>query len=253
MNAEPSARTALAHRGETYWIESRQPLASLVFIAPWLAVYEVGVLVLGPRAINGADLWLRKFLEILGFGQYFLLPALTVCLLLAWHHLTRRSWRLSRGVLYGMSGESLLLALLLWFLAKFQSTFQQMLFGNAHVSPSAIRDTLGVAIGYLGAGIYEELLFRLILLTALTWLLRRLGLTERPATALAVVLSSALFALAHHLGANGEPFNIPVFLFRCSAGGFFAILFLYRGFGITAGTHAGYDFLVKLSEQLAGG
>ena len=30
-----------------YWLESRQPLASLVFVAPLLATYEVGVLWLG--------------------------------------------------------------------------------------------------------------------------------------------------------------------------------------------------------------
>ena len=64
-------------------------MVSLVFVTPILLIYEVGVLLLGPQAMrNGADLWLRHFLDATGFGQYFLLPLLTVFALLAWHHLT---------------------------------------------------------------------------------------------------------------------------------------------------------------------
>ena len=36
--------------------------------------------------------------------------------------------------------------------------------------------TLGTISGYMGAGIYEELLFRLLLLPLAAWILRRVGL-----------------------------------------------------------------------------
>jgi hypothetical protein len=36
------------------------------------------------------------------------------------------------------------------------------------------------------------------------------------------------------------------FVFRTVAGLFFSALFIYRGFGIAAGTHAAYDMLVGL-------
>ena len=99
-------KSGLKLLGNDYWSESRQPLASLIFVAPILLLYEVGVVVLGPQAIrNGAEVWLRRLLEILDFGQYFLLPMLTVCILLGWHYTTRRPWRLSRGVLSGMAIE----------------------------------------------------------------------------------------------------------------------------------------------------
>ena len=72
-----------------YLEQSRRPLVSLAFIVPLLATYEGGVIYLGPAALrNGADIWLRHLLGLVGFGQYFLLPALTVGLLLAWHHMT---------------------------------------------------------------------------------------------------------------------------------------------------------------------
>jgi membrane protease YdiL (CAAX protease family) len=60
------------------------------------------------------------------------------------------------------------------------------------------------------------------------------------------VTTSLIFAAAHHLGAQGEPFQWYAFVFRATAGLFFATLFLFRGFGIAAGTHTAYDMLVGL-------
>ncbi len=120
MPASPP-RQSLKRLGESYWLESRRPLASLVFTAPLLAAYELAVLTLGRHALrNGAEAWLRQLLDGLGFGQYFLLPVLTVCILLAWHHVTREPWRVSGGVLYGMTGECVLLALFLRLLLRLQ-------------------------------------------------------------------------------------------------------------------------------------
>jgi len=78
----------------SYLKETRRPLPSLVFVAPLLLVYEIGILCFGPHAMrNGADVWLRHLLDWIGLGQYFLLPILTIFTLLAWHHLTREPWR----------------------------------------------------------------------------------------------------------------------------------------------------------------
>jgi hypothetical protein len=242
MTALFSRSSPLGQFAGRYWTESRQPLTSLIFTLPLLAIYEAGVLVLGPKAVrNGAEAWLRQGLDQLGFGQYFLLPALTISLLLAWHYLTRRPWRVSAGVLYGMIGECVLLALGLWMILELQHLLMETLAETA-------RTRLGAISGYLGAGIYEELLFRLLLLPPAAWALRRLGLKPALSMAIAVLLTSLLFALAHNIGANGETFVWFKFFFRVLAGIFFALLFVYRGFGIAAGTHAGYDILVGLMQ-----
>ena len=234
----------MARSAEGYWRESSQPLASLVFITPLLVIYEAGLLVLGPNAVqNGADVWLREFLRLIGFGQYFLLPILTVCILLAWHYTTRKPWRLSRGLLWGMTGECVLLAVCLRLLSQFQGILLQTGPGDLRLSISA---KIGDAVGFLGAGIYEELLFRLILLSLITWGLRRLKVKSRPSTVAAVLLTSLLFATAHYIGAHGYDLDWYSFLFRFLAGVFFSILFVCRGFGIAAGAHAGYDILVGL-------
>ena len=97
-----------------YLQQSRRPLASLAFVVPLLVLYEGGVLILGQQAVrNGADVWLRQLLDFLGFSQYFLLPAATIGLLLAWHHVTRERWQLSAAVLYVMFAECAVLGLLL--------------------------------------------------------------------------------------------------------------------------------------------
>src|SRR5204863_6796768 len=103
----------------------------------------------------------------------------------------------------------------------------------------------------LGAGIYEELVFRLILLTVLSLLVKDLLLFPRRMTALFVVLASAvLFSSYHYLGAEAFHWNSiagwRTFAFRTLAGIYFGVLFLTRGFGITAATHAAYDILVLL-------
>jgi len=236
----------------TYWIESRQPLASLVFIIPLLVTYEFGVL-LGSSQFsavtmrNGADVWLRQFLELIGLGQYFLLPILTVCILLAWHHTTGHPWRVSGKVLWGMAGECLLLTIVLRLLLQLQGLLMQTVAGPIEMSMTeSAQQVFAKLVLFLGAGIYEELLFRLILLSLLIWILKHLGVESTTRIVMAVLLSSMLFAAAHHIGPHGEEFHGFFFSFRVLAGCFFSVLFIYRGFGIAAGTHAGYDILVGL-------
>ena len=246
--------------GLDYWAESRQPLTSLVFITPILLFYEAGVLWLGPRAVrNGADVWLRGLLDLLDLSQYFLLPILTVGILLAWHHTTGRAWRVRREVVSGMAVESALLAVALRLILQVEIVFWPRLAGPPAAGPPASATSeastvLAGVVGYLGAGVYEELLFRLILLSLAIWAARRLGAGDRLGTAAAVLATSLIFAAAHYVGAHGEPVQWLHWtfwfgaVFRLVAGVFFSLLFVFRGFGIAVGAHAGYDVLVKLFD-----
>ncbi len=95
----------------------------------------------------------------------------------------------------------------------------------------------------VGAGIYEELLFRLIAITALNILLVDIFEMKLQAAIPIIILASAvLFSAYHYLGA--EPFNLAVFFFRTAMGVYLAGIYIYRGFGITVGTHAIYDLIV---------
>ena len=242
---------------DTYWGLSRTPLTSLVFTLPLVLAYEGGVLLLGrgtPR--NGADVWLRHLLDALGFGAYFLLPALTVLGLLAWHHVEHERWRYSTAVLVGMAGECVLWALALVGVARLQERFWPLgiggLLADGLCQFGLVQEGHGWGgvfarlIGFCGAGLYEEVLFRLLLLPAVLWTLERLGFSTLAACLWSLVLTSLLFSAAHYVGPLGDTFELYSFTFRALAGCFFGTLFLLRGFGIAAGTHACYDLIIGL-------
>lgn len=225
---------------ETYWSLSRTPLTSLVFTLPLVAAYEGGVLLLGRgSARNGADVWLRTLLDQAGFGEYFLLPVLTIVGLLAWHHVEHDRWKWSGGVLAGMLVESCFWAVVLQGIARLQDRFWPLAAGVGE-------SLLSRFVAFCGAGLYEEVLFRLLLMPALAWICSRLGAGPTAAAVQAVIGSSLLFSLAHYVGPLGDAFDPYSFTFRFLAGGFFAVLFSLRGFGIAAGSHAAYDMLVGL-------
>ncbi len=234
--------------GNDYWSQSRRPLASLFFAAPLLVIYELGLICLGPNAPrNGADDWLRQTLNLLGFNAYFLLPILTVGILVGWHHVLRQPWRVSRKVFYGMTGECFILAVSLWLF--WDVLYRFLLPAVVHTVGLSIGNFLGTIISYLGAGIYEELLFRLILLNLGIGVLAWMRAGSRASVIGGIVLTSLLFSAAHYVGPCGDEFGWRTFFFRFLAGVLFAILFRYRGFGIAVGTHAFYNVLVGLSTR----
>ncbi|HEY2416518.1 MAG TPA: CPBP family intramembrane glutamic endopeptidase [Steroidobacteraceae bacterium] len=260
----PPAKTSPAKTGgggpsllARYGQQSRRPLAALAFVLPLLALYEGGVVLLGRQAVrNGADVWLRQFLDRFGFGQYFLLPVLTIGLLLAWHHTTRDRWQVSAGVIYLMFAECAALGVLLLGAGQLQGLVIQGTIGAPAPPEPARMELVWVTagrgafvarmLGFVGAGVYEEMLFRLMLLPPVVLMIGWLGAQRGLKIALAVALTSALFSAAHYVGAQGEAFDATSFSFRLLAGGFFALLFVHRGFGIAAGTHALYDIMASL-------
>jgi hypothetical protein len=58
------------------------------------------------------------------------------------------------------------------------------------------------------------------------------------------VLGAFIFSAFHYVGPYGDPLQLQSFLFRMIGGLFFSALYLLRGFGIVAWTHAGYDVMV---------
>jgi hypothetical protein len=247
---------------DRYIRESRRPLASLAFVIPLLLLYEGGIIILGPQAVrNGADVWLRQFLDTLGFSQYLLLPALTVGLLLAWHHVSREKWQVSAGVIYGMLLESAALGLVLVAIARIEGLVVASALsdgvtasGGEAVATTAMPfematrgEFLGRMLGYIGAGVYEEMLFRLMLIPPLAISIKYCGVPRPWSVATVVLVTSAVFSAAHYIGPHGDMLDAFTFIFRFTAGALFAVLFVYRGFGVAAGTHALYDIFVSLS------
>jgi hypothetical protein len=96
-------------------------------------------------------------------------------------------------------------------------------------------------VASLGAGVHEELVFRLGLCAGGAWLLVRAGASSRLAIALAVIASSLLFSYAHHVGPYGDPFTRDLFAYRALAGLAFALIFYFRSLAHAVYAHALYD------------
>jgi membrane protease YdiL (CAAX protease family) len=230
---------------------TRHALPCLLFLLPLLIAYECGVLWLGGSQAdslrNGADVWVRLGLASLGLRQ---VPAAGILVLLVF---AVRSWqtRAERpadlfNVLVGMALESIVFALTLWCVSRALAQVLTNALLQAGATPEAPRG-LGQVLTYVGAGIYEEILFRLFLFTTLRWLLRQVTAPPLLEVGFAALASSAVFSAAHHLGPYGEAFDSTTFLFRLLAGLFFALLYHLRGFGVAVGAHACYDVLAGIA------
>lgn len=235
---------------DDYWNEARRPLVCLLFLLPWIVIYEVGVFMLtdnNPNQIrNGADYWMRSLLSSAGLGQLLLLPTLVFGVLLTWHLIRRHPWRVRLETQVGMLAESFLLAIALIVVGQ----MHQLLFVNlqpGESDPQMLTMAMGSltrAVSFIGAGVYEEVMFRLLLLPLVFFLFCIFDCPRPFAAAMAAITTAFLFALAHHVGPAANAFNLFAFSFRVAAGTFFAAIFFLRGFGITVGCHAAYDLLV---------
>jgi hypothetical protein len=225
-----------------YLEQTQRPLNCLAFLMPLLIVYEIGIFLAYPP-LSGrqppevmAKYLLEWFMTLFGVTGFYLPGLMVVVALLGWHVWRKDKWQVDRPVLLGMGIESVVLAVppLLYHALLASST--------APASP----DWADSVLLSMSAGIYEELVFRLLLINLLTFLLADVANLKRgPAEAVAVILSSLLFAAHHCQGFGGaEPFEMATFVFRAIAGLYLSIVFALRGFGIAVGCHTIYDVIV---------
>ena len=219
-------------------------LTSIVLIFPLLIIYELGVLF--TDAMNGADLITQSLIRLVGVKGFIGVQVALVVLLIGLVLYLRRRHQLELRIFIPVLLESGIYALTMGSLIIF------LMVDLLHIDP---RLATGVAkasffdrlILSIGAGVHEELVFRLILLGGLGFAFERvLKLRVWVAVLLAFLISSALFSAAHHIGPLGEPLRAGVFVYRMIAGIFFGALFQFRGFAIAVYTHALYDIYVLL-------
>lgn len=236
-----------------YLRSTRHPLASLLYVLPMLVTYEVGVLVLGGgysgsnELRNGADAWVRSQLAVNDVSFAWALPLIVLAFLAArtgWTWGERPTRPLTTG--FGMFLECVGYAVGLWALSRnFLPLLDRVGLPTQSVEFQSV--ATGQVVRFIGAGVYEEVLFRLGLYGALALLIRLAFVPKLFAVAIAAVLGALAFAAAHHIGPAGEPITAPVFLFRTAAGLIFTAIYATRGLGVAVGAHAGYNILVGVS------
>ncbi|MCD4699450.1 MAG: CPBP family intramembrane metalloprotease [Phycisphaerae bacterium] len=233
-------KSRLSKATSDYLGRTHRPLNCLMFILPLLVAYEVGSIfysdcLLAPRHLT-------IVLNSLGAAARFLPAALIVVVLLAWHVASRQKRHIDADAVAGMFAESVVGMVPLVALA---------LLTDRLIAPEALAAGAGgqalaaeILTG-IGAGIYEEFIFRLAAIGLIMLVfVDLLKAARKPTAVLAVVAASVLFSLYHFIGPAS--FDWRLFVFRGIAGAYLAILSIGRGFGVAVGAHACYNVVVAL-------
>ena len=229
----------------SYLHHSRSALYSFIFTLPLFFIYEAGILFLSNEDIviirNGADFLLKNILESFGiFGLYSLGIVFFIGFLVSYiiYFRSDDNKNIKAEYLFIMLLESIFWSVILYFLL---SKFMLVLMNP--IGKTIIQQvTLAI-----GAGIYEEFLFRVILISGLSFVIGFIFLWDDILVKMsALIVSAAIFSAFHFFGDYGDFFSIELFLIRFVAGIILGLLYYFRGFGITATSHSIYDLIVLI-------
>ncbi len=223
----------------------------LIFLLPLIVVYEIGsVLSARSGAMESirAERLLRDFFEAMGVAGLHLPALAIVAVLLSWQVISRDRWRVRFSTLVLMGFESLAWTLPILML---NNVIGGAFLGGGETAAAALAagpdfsampwpQRVSIAVG---AGLYEELLFRLVLIAVVHLIAHDLlRIRDYPSRIIAVAISAVAFAL-YHEAATSDP---KMFVFFFAAGVLFGSVYLWRGFGIVVGAHAAYDLVALL-------
>jgi membrane protease YdiL (CAAX protease family) len=239
-----------------YLDTSRTATYAFLSALPLLATYEILIAFVNRGTLRevrvGAEVWIKQLVAMVGGTGFPVLAILVVGVGIAvlFAERKRRPPIVPKYFLW-MVGEGLAYAVLL---AVLVGSVVGALFAFAPQGTLDQHSGLAQLALSLGAGLYEELVFRVILVGGLFWLFRRL---LRKSTAegtrveqktlayiAAAVVGALAFSSVHYLGVLGDAFTLSSFTFRFLFGLALNAVFLLRGFGVAAWTHALYDVLV---------
>ncbi len=260
-----------------YFERSKWTIHALWFLLLPVVAYELWAVTLAKQTgapTLVAHSLIDKLFHQIGFSWAFLPGLVAVVSLLAVH--VAENWKLGKSrllvppepLLYGiMLLESLAWTVPLFVIGALLSMYEQTQgsMGLAQTAPALAAHPQvlmhqepwslwrqGMMLS-LGAGIFEELVFRLFGLNLFDLITSALFGKQHPVgMAVGMAATAALFAAAHFLGDNN--FTLPKAAFYFFGGVYFAFIFLWRGFGIAAATHVLFDMLVTtllLRAQLA--
>ena len=286
-NYEPTQ--LLDYTMDSYLERTSRPIYAIIFLIPFIIAYELGSIFIQTSVLTShmqgrviAFSWVQKFVEFLGFSSRFawiVTPLVVIFILIGLQIASKKNWKFWLTDLFPMSVECVLFAIPLIVLGFVlndsgkqanhgnlppQTTVVQTSVTSCSAVSSNLADEqyepqslqhrywLADIITGIGAGIYEELIFRLVLICILMMIFQDfLKFNRTSAIVASILISAALFSAHHHIDflnwqPTREPFNLAKFAFRTLAGVYFACLFAARGFGITAGTHAFYDIMAVI-------
>ncbi len=215
----------------------KRPSYNFVMGATLLIIYELTIAFFPTGTVNGVDALFQTFLRMIPFSTLIISVLLIVIGVYFVYNDKTQGFHLRGDIMSFMFIESSL-----W--AFFVLLTVPMLVGKLLLQQIGIHQLSFIQkIGFsCGAGFYEEFFFRFLLVIGLQTFLQTKGLESR--NIMIILMGAFLFSMAHYVGAYGDVFTMNSFLQRFFFGLFMNFLFVARGFGITACTHAIYDVIV---------
>ena len=228
-----------------YALSSRSVLYSALFALPLFLLYEVMALIFREEVDNirnGADVLLKQLLGLVGvYGLINVSIVMLVGLVVViWYNRHQVSGPIRIRYFALMFGESILYGLGLGMVVSWIVRTVLLATGTGNLQTQIIIS--------LGAGVYEELVFRVFLVSGLyLFLYRLIGLRNISAYVISAVSAALIFSGFHYIGPLGDTWELHSFLYRFVAGLVLSGLYILRGYGIAAYTHALYDLFVTFS------
>lgn len=236
--------------GNDYWQVSKLHSISMALVAPLWLFYELVAYLInhgfGGELRTGIDLFIKHLFKVWNVPLELFLVAILSGLIIYLISHGKELIELKALFLVFILLESLVYSAILGLVGgRFAKIFL------AQGTPEPVSGGfLANFVKHIGAGVYEEMVFRLILVSLFIWLLTKVvGMNRSLGAFFAVAISSVLFSLGHYLSFFNEPFELSSFLFRFAAGMVFGFLFMVRGFGISVYTHAFYNILTMIKHS----
>lgn len=235
----------MQNRSRSYLDQTSGILYSYLIAIPLLLLYELLIWISQPpdQAVRiSVDILFKTFFQFLGVNA--ISATLLVAAFIGAIVLYRKRSELPHirsGYFLSMIIESAVYAVLITVVIV--GLLETLLTMNLLQSVETLSKIQMFALS-LGAGLYEELFFRVILVGGLSLFFMNFFSKKRTAYAISAIIAALIFSGVHYIGQYGDFFTLGSFLFRFLFGLALNVIYVTRGFGIAAWAHALYDIFV---------
>ncbi len=226
-----------------YFKQSKSPFYSFIFILPLFLIYEFGISAISskdlPTIRNGADVLLRRILATVGIGGVYGMALMLLFGIVIAYFINKgkfKELRIRSNYFLIMIFESII-----WSMVLFAILFK----GQLLLAKGTAKLLLQQIVLSIGSGIFEEFVFRVVLVSGLALII---GLFIKKQywykMLISIVIAAVIFSAFHFIGEYADTPITSLFLLRFVAGLILGYIYILRGFGIAAYSHSFYNLIV---------
>lgn len=229
-----------------YFENTNNLLYSFLVSLPLFLLYEFLIIISQPSGDAivriSVDVWIKTLFTYLGVNAVSFSLLLVAIIGLFILYKERERLRELKFIYFPvLILEATIYAIVVAFISQHLVSFMLNMAASDPINSLSVIQKLALS---LGAGLYEELFFRVILVTLFILIFTKILGKKWAGITAAVVLSALLFSAVHYVGSMGDAFTLGSFMYRFLFGLILNGIYVWRGFGVAAWTHAIYDIMV---------